>query len=288
MNISSYSPASKEDGQSSPPKDQSSQQLYTQPQLTSQLLSRIASANEKTLQSLKLVHQHPKSLPFKPTPTSTLLSLAQAGANDAQIAIPIFEAFWKELTIPGDKSSSNGKGTARPPILVTLDGLNHWMGPTLYRSSDHKVVHAHQFTLIRHFLSLLFPKGGTSPLVNGGMVLAATTGSNSPGHPSFKLLLQQISALQAGQKITDKSFPMPVPYSKVDQAVLDLVHSSQATDVQELKGLSKAESKGLLEYFARSGILAEKVTEHFLSERIGLSGGGVIGELAKLSKRIRV
>jgi small subunit ribosomal protein S29 len=81
---------------------------------------------------------------------------------------------------------------------------------------------------------------------------------------------------------------MPEPYRKVDQRVLNLLGESEDTTLQTLQGLSREEVRGLLEYFARSGILKERITEAAVGEKWSLSGGGVVGEIAKLSKRVRV
>jgi small subunit ribosomal protein S29 len=81
---------------------------------------------------------------------------------------------------------------------------------------------------------------------------------------------------------------MPEPYRKVDQRVLNMLGGSEETTVQTLRGLSRDEARGLLEYFARSGILKESITEAAVGEKWSLSGGGVVGEMANLGKRVRV
>jgi len=210
----------------------------------------------------------------------TLRDLALAGAEDHTRAWPAWQAFWKELTGPGSG------GMPRPPVLIAIDGLDHWMGPSKYRSAESNVIHAHQFTLIRQFISLLFST--KDQLTNGGMIVAATTGSNTPSFPSFPLLLRQMAAREAGTALTDPTFPMPEPYSKVDPWILDLLHGSGETIVTTLTGLSGAEAKGLLEYYAKSGLLQTSITNEFVGEMRGLSGGGMIGEIAKFGKRVRV
>jgi small subunit ribosomal protein S29 len=52
--------------------------------------------------------------------------------------------------------------------------------------------------------------------------------------------------------------------------------------------LSKAEAKGLMEYYAMSGVLRGSVTERFVSEKWSLSGGGIIGELESAAVRTRI
>ena len=215
----------------------------------------------------------------------SLRDLAMIGARDPTNAWPVWQAFWKELTEPASATQK------LPPILIAIDGLDHWMGFSKYRSAEYELIHAHQLILVRQLLSMLFsqtPKSKSGDLTNGGMILAATTGSNSPSLPSFSLLLRQLVARAAGIPITDPAFPVPEPNRKIDQRVLDLLNGSERTAVRTLKGLSRHEARGLLEYYARSGILKDRITEALVGEKWSLSGGGVIGEMAKLGKRLRL
>ena len=116
------------------------------------------------------------------------------------------------------------------------------------------------------------------------MILAATTSSNSPSTPSFDLLVRQIEAAAA-----DQPLPEPDPYGPRDERVAALLKDySIIPRVQRLSGLNKAESKGLLDYFARSGVMLDPVNDTTVAEKWTLSGGGVIGELAKLGSRLRL
>lgn len=63
---------------------------------------------------------------------------------------------------------------------------------------------------------------------------------------------------------------------------------SSDLQIKELKGLTKDESRALLEYVARSGLLRRKVDEAFVSEMWALSGGGRAGELVRGGLRIGV
>ncbi|OCT46014.1 putative mitochondrial ribosomal protein DAP3 [Cladophialophora carrionii] len=256
------------------------EQMYTQPHLTQLLLQRAVASNESVLKTLKLNHSHAKPLSLKSN--ATLYDLAQQGAADFHVSSPAWQALYKELSVPGVNP--------RPPVLVAADGVDHWMGPTLYRNSEHKIIHAHQFTLVKRFTNFLFSSPGTaSPFVNGGMVLFSTSGSNTPAHPTFELLLSQMRAVQYQHMApTDPDFPLPKPYSKPDEHVLALSGAATAHNnvhLMELKGLGREESRGYLEYFARSGILHQKITDGFVGEMRGLSGGGVVGELARLGRR---
>ncbi len=215
----------------------------------------------------------------------SLQDLALLGADNATNAWAVWQAFWRELTHPAGDAK-----TKRPPILIAIDGLDHWMGLSKYRSPEYELVHAHQMTMVKQFLSMLFAQNANvNKLPSGGMILAATSESNSPTFPDFMVLLRQIKARTAGLKMTDPEFPMPKPYrKKPDQRVLDLLGSSGGTTLQMLQGLSRDESRGLLEYYARSGLLRERITEANVGTMWSLSGGGVIGEMAKFGKRVRV
>jgi small subunit ribosomal protein S29 len=43
-----------------------------------------------------------------------------------------------------------------------------------------------------------------------------------------------------------------------------------------------------MEYFARSGLLRENINDEWVGEKWSLAGGGVVGELEKLGRRLRV
>ncbi|EXJ96259.1 hypothetical protein A1O1_01385 [Capronia coronata CBS 617.96] len=273
-NTSSYAPLKQKDDQAQ------SEQLYIQPHLTQALLTRALHANESLLKTLKFNHEFPKHLPLKQG-TATLKDLVQLGASDHTFAWPAWQALWRELSEPGANS--------RPRVLIAVDSVDHWMGPSKYRSADFKIIHAHQFTLVRQFLGLLFAKAGSSPpLANGGMLLYSTTGSNTPAFPSFGLLLNQMRARAQGLDPSAPGFPLPAPFSKPDTHVLELMSGLGDVNLVELKGLSVEESKGYMEYFVRSGLLQRPLTEISLAEFRALAGGGVVGELAKLGRRVTV
>ena len=251
------------------------EQLYVQPHLTAELLTRLAFTNESVLKTLTLNHKMPASIPG--TTPKTLHDLAMLGANTPPQAWPVWQHLFQELTTAGSNP--------RPPILFAADSIDHFMGPTKYFSSTHKVIHAHQFTLIRQFLNLLFKP---TPLPNGGLVIGATTASNNPTYPSFQLLLQQISALNQNVEPTSDEFPLPGPYQTVDSRVTSLLDPTANTTVTRLNGLSRQETRGLLQYFIKSGILKASISDLLVGEKWTESGGGVIGELSKVAARARV
>lgn len=275
INQSAYTPVAKKEG------DVSTEQMYNQPQLAADLLSRVAYSNTDVLSKLKPAHRHGDRIDSRKF--KTLKDLAIIGAEDRTMASQVWDAVWKELTVPAEGSKEK-----RPPVLVAVDGVNFWMGETRYRSSDYKVIHAHQFTLVKQFIDLLFPRGDSS-LANGGMVMGVTTRSNHPLTPAFDLIVRQIRARQEGLEMTDPKFPLGDPYAKMpDPRVKELFRPDTQTTATELKGLSRPESKGLLEYFAKSGIFREAVTDSEVAEKWSMSGGGIVGEMCKLGARTRV
>ncbi len=234
-------------------------------------------SNESVLGSLTLNHPIPNHL-IADQPPNSVYELAMLGADNPALAQQIWYHVFTELTEPGRQD--------RPPTLFAIDGLDHWMGMTQYRSADYDPIHAHQFVLIKQLLSLLFTD---SPLHYGGMVVAATTQSNNPVHPSFSVLLKQIESLNAGLSVSDRKFPLPSPYSKPDLKTLQLLPPyPQNTTVTTLSGLSKSETTGLLKYFANSGVMADHVDARTVAEKWTLSSGGIVGELCKLGVSPRV
>jgi small subunit ribosomal protein S29 len=251
--------------------------IYNQPTLIAELLQRISKSNERVLKSLSLAHDHH----FEGHTPTNLLGLAVIGAEDSKLSWRVWQALWKELTSTSKQD--------RPPVMVALDGIDHWMTLSKYMSAEYSPIHALQLAPIRHFIEILFNKNGEGKLAHGGIVLAAMTASNSPSVPAFELLMKQLEAQERGLKMGEEGFPMPQPYETVDQRVLDLLEGSGELNVQRLQGLEKdVEARGLLEYFARSGVFREKVDEITVAEKWSLAGGGVVGEMARFGQRLRL
>lgn len=253
-------------------------QLYTQSTLTAAILERTAKANAAVLSQLTPNNPPPKSLQIPSAQAKTLHGIASWGAENPAVAHDTFTYLLTELTGPGNAT--------RPPLLFAVDSLDHWMGLTKYRDSEYNLIHAHQLTVVRTFLDLLF--SGKQKLANGGIIMAATTESNSPATPGFDVLLKQIKALREGTKPTDESFPLPGPYQKVDSRTLGLLNPSAGTELLSLGGVSKAELASLMKYFVLSGILKEDVTPETVSEKWSVSGGGNVGEFCRWGERARI
>lgn len=238
---------------------------YTQRIYTASLLSAISRANP-ILETINLSQASAASgIPIPIAPNISLSRLALVGASDPEAAWPIFQLIVRELCLPG-----------RPPIMMCIDGLAHAMGKTAYISAkDYQPIHAHSFTLLSFFLLHL---SGASPLPNGGAVLAATSQSNQPHIPSLNLVLSQLEGKEPVQRD---------PFAKYDERVLG-VFDKGGIEVKRLGGVSKEEARGLMEYWARSGVVRQKVDEGFVGEKWSFSGGGCVGELERAVVRMRI
>ena len=158
--------------------------------------------------------------------------------------------------------------------MLCLDGLAHTMCNSHYRDADYNPIHAHQLTLIEWFLDHL---SGASTLPNGGMVLAATSESNNPQVPTLRLALAQLEG--------NESVRMD-PFRKYDERVLG-VFDKGGVDVQRLQGVTRQEARGVMEYWARSGMYRERISEEAVAREWAVSGGGVVGELERACVRMR-
>lgn len=158
--------------------------------------------------------------------------------------------------------------------MITIDSINHIMRLSHYRDANFNPIHAHDLLLVHHLLSYL---SGAKSLPNGGAILAATSMSNTPSTPTFSLALRQHEARAAGQPA-----PPANPFELVDHRVTDVM-SSPRLDVTRLRGLNRAETRALLEYYAASGLLRERVDERSVGEKWSLAGGGIIGEVEKVA-----
>ncbi|OBT48666.1 hypothetical protein VE00_00737 [Pseudogymnoascus sp. WSF 3629] len=237
---------------------------FSQNVYTATLLSQIGKANDALLSAhtVKLTHTLPIPIP----PNTTLTRLAELGARDPEAAWPIFQALWKEITAQGF-----------PPILLAADGLNHMMTVSAYRAPDFSQVHAHDLVLIKHFVDHI---SGAKTLPNGGAVVAATTSGNIPKTDSMNLAFQNIREKAAGEQIT-----APSPWVETDGRVME---SLKKVDLMPLKGLTKAEARGLMEYWAASGVLRQAVDERTVTEKWALAGNGVVGEIAREALKMHI
>ncbi|KAK6613796.1 hypothetical protein H4I96_00117 [Botrytis cinerea] len=218
--------------------------LFSQNTYTAAWLGRIGKANEAVLDKLQLSQKHR---------TRSLLA--------------IFQAFWKEIT-----------AADRPPVLMTLDGLQWIMQNSLYRNAAFELIHAHDLAVVNHFVQYL---SGEKSLPNGGAVIAATSRSHAPVSRSTDLAIVQQLNRQSEEEITERD-PYEKKYDERADKALKMVQ------VMWLNGLSKREARSLMEYWAQSGVLRQRVDEKTVTEKWALAGNGMVGELERGALRMRI
>jgi small subunit ribosomal protein S29 len=238
--------------------------LYSQPVYAAAWLGQIGKANAEILSQLTVTKRH--DLPIPLPENTTLGRLTELGARDSEIAWPIFEAFWSEITSAG-----------RPPILLTIDGLSHVMKESTYRSPEFELIHTHDLAIINLFVQHL---SGSKKLPNGGAVFAATSKGNAPLSYATSIAIKQQVERQRGEEITKAD-----PFKIIDERAFK---SLQKAKVLELNGLSKTEARGLMEYWAASGVLRSRIDEQTVAEKWALAGHGVVGEIERTVLRMRI
>ncbi|KAI1759047.1 mitochondrial ribosomal protein [Hypoxylon sp. FL1150] len=233
---------------------------FSQPVYTIKLFQAIYKANQSVLSQhkIELDHMH---LPVAANRGMTLAALANA-TKEPEFAWPVFQALWKELLLPG-----------RPPILFTLDGLSHIMRISDYRSPAFELIHSHDLSLIRLFTDAL---GGKTQFPNGAGILGICTKGNSLVIPSMEKALEQAAAAQAGTPVPERD-PF---FAKYDNRVFEALKGVKLLNV---KGVSKQEARGLMEYWAASGILRTRVDEKNVSEKWTMAGSGILGEMERVA-----
>lgn len=286
-------------------------QQYVQRVYVASLLQQLAKANRPVLSSLRLMHKH--NLPIPVQPNISLDRFAELGASDPELAWPIFQALWRELTspsqappgpiqdAPSDLEANIAKGNVskkpksapnplrRPPILMTIDNASHFMTTSHYNTVDENgklhPIHAHDLSIVKHFMDYL---SGSRQLPNGGTVLAATSGSDHAKSDALDVSIamaeaRQRNPLQVGEKQNVNDFWDP--YKKIDQRSLEVLKTVEAT---KLEGLTRDEARTIMEYWAASGLVRDTVREVLVGEKWTLAGGGIVGELEKAVVRQRV
>lgn len=254
---------------------------YIQPEYTAKLLQNIANANQAALATMRVSKQH--QLPISIPANTSLHRLAELGARDPAVAWPVWQALWSELTLstPADAEV----GLQRPPILISMDGVDQTMRTSAYLDEEAKPIHAHDLALVRHFTNYL---SGQSPLPNGGMVLGAICASNRATSVTLDHHLNHAYIEQHNAHLSPSAKPLPLPeMSPYTVKDTNVEAALKGVGVIKLQGLSKEETRGVMEYYARSGMLREQVTDGLVSERWSLAGSGIVGELEKGLARFR-
>jgi small subunit ribosomal protein S29 len=244
---------------------------YTQDLYTAALLSQTLKANRSYFERAGITQKHDISVPLPAK--AKLKDLVAIGIANPEASWPVFQALWVELSQPG-----------QPQVLLAAEGLSHIMQNSEYMNADVKPIHAHDLTIVRHFVDHL---SGAKKLPNGGVVLAATSKSNAPTSPAQEHRIKSAEALQANEKVPEWN-----PYTKIDarsfEALKDLADSKADLDVLNVGGLSKEEARAIMEYYAESGMMRHQVNDAFVTEKWSLAGMGNVGELERASVRARI
>ncbi|KAI0459309.1 mitochondrial ribosomal death-associated protein 3-domain-containing protein [Xylaria acuta] len=234
-------------------------EMFSQPVYTVKLMHAIHQTNHQILSQYKVQLDH-MQLPISVTRNMTLASLLNA-TKEPDFAWPVFQAFWKELLLPG-----------RPPILFSLDGLAHIMRVSEYRSPAFELIHSHDLSLVRMFADAL---GGKTTFSNGAVILGVTAGGNAPTIPSMEKAIALAVAVQKGEEAPSRD-PF---FRKYDERVFDALRGVKVLDV---RGVSKTEARALMEYWAASGILRSRIDEKSVSEKWTMAGNGVVAEIERV------
>eukprot|EP00918_Siedleckia_nematoides_P069671 GHVU01151922.1.p1 GENE.GHVU01151922.1~~GHVU01151922.1.p1 ORF type:complete len:162 (-),score=29.45 GHVU01151922.1:59-544(-) len=161
---------------------------------------------------------------------------------------------------------------------MTLDGLNHACRTSAYRTPNFELIHSLDLAILAHFFAYL---NGQKTLPNGGAVIAATSKGNAPNNPALDLAVKQEEEKQDFQRVITQADPFKPVVERDYRAV-------QNIQVMRLGGLSKDEARGLMEYWAASGVLRAKVDEKTVVEKWALAGQGVVGEIERGALRMRI
>lgn len=230
---------------------------FAQPVYCLKMIQNLYRANRAVLEKLQLQKDWSRFTNLKQGATLADLALS---AKEAEYAWPTLLALWTELTLPG-----------RPPVLFALDGLAHINKISEYRDPSFNEVHAHELSLVRTFVDAL---SGKTPLPNGGAIIGVTSENNSHHHPSQELVLSQLEAGQAGQRV-----PRPNPYErKYDERVYEALKNSW---VLRVDGVSKDEARSLMEYWGASGLVRNVLNSRTVSEKWTVGGHGIVGEMER-------
>jgi len=251
---------------------------WAQPSYTAKLLHRIRTANQEVLSNLYTNRAHPELQNSIPE-GSSLFQLAMS-AKEVDHALPVLQALWSELTDP--------TAAARPPILFALDhSLNHIMKLSDYRNTKYELIHSHDLALVKFFTDAL---AGSLTMPHGGAILAATSKGNAPIAPSMHLALRQrlveqrLAALAKEGRPADDAVDVDMPqrdpfFRGYDDRVEAVLRSVQ---VLPLAGLTRAEARALMEYWAASGVYRATVNERCVTDTWALGGHGVVGEMERV------
>jgi small subunit ribosomal protein S29 len=236
------------------------------------------NANKTFFEKAKITQKH--DLPVPLPPNAKLKDLIAVGVANPEASWPVFNALWTELSQPG-----------QPQILLAAEGISHIMRDSEYMSPDVKPIHAHDLTIVRHFVDHL---SGVKQLPNGGIVLGATSKSNAPASPAMDFCIKVAEV----RETQPDHIPQWNPYTAVDARTMEALKdlgppkdpktAKGNLEVLKVGGLSKEEARTIMEYYAESGMLRHQVNDSFVTEKWSLAGMGNVGELERATVRARI
>ncbi|RKF55879.1 37S ribosomal protein S23, mitochondrial [Erysiphe neolycopersici] len=233
--------------------------LFSQNSLVAELLDTIAKANSNVLRKITVKQAHP-TIATSLEPNCSIYRLCELGAREPEFAWPFFLNFWSEITREGN-----------PPIMMCLDGLSHILQNSLYLKTDLSYVHSQDLSIVKHFTDYL---SGAKTVPNGGAFLAATNRSHAPVSASLELAIKR-----SEDRVQNRQISQHDPYEKNYDYRSDKILAD--VEIFKLGGLTKNETRGLLEYWAKSGILRSRVDEKTVAEKWVLAGHGIAGEIQR-------
>lgn len=240
------------------------------------LMQNIRNANRAVLDRVYTTRSYEEFT--NPVAEGATLNALIESAREPDQAWPVFSALWHELTLKNESSP-------RPPLLFALDGLAFTMRVSDYRSTTFEPIHSHDLAIVRMFTDLL---SGKIALPSGGAVIGATCRSNSARNPSMELAIERQLARQQG--VPEAELPPRDPFSRLYDARTDeVMEGGNGLRVLDVRAVTKAEARALMEYWAASGMLRAVVNEREVTDKWQTGGNGIIGEMERaglLSLRI--
>jgi small subunit ribosomal protein S29 len=74
------------------------------------------------------------------------------------------------------------------------------------------------------------------------------------------------------------------PFIEHDKVVQKVMRD---VNVWSVEGINRPETRGIIDYYAKSGMLRATVTEALVNEQWAISGRGIIGEIERATLRMR-
>lgn len=203
---------------------------------------------------------------------------------------------------------------------MCMDNIAHVMLQSKYQVLNAQgkmtTVHSHDLALVKHFLDYL---SGAQTLPNGGVVIAATSGSDAPTAEAMDVGIavaetrQNLAEKENSGKMKMKKVPYETaytrlqalsptrssdptalsnfwsPFAAIDTRVLSVFDSPENNlEIVRLTGLSSHEAAELMKYWTRSGMSRGTVLPWTVREASALSGGSVVGGLEQVVVRFLV